>query len=274
MSFIDISCYTNHALDQFLEHLLPITKRIVRMGSMSKSEKLDKYNLYEWVNRDDGTKTRAEGRMEYDCHNAMELQLKDGNELCDSLCHGTSKIQWNQLDAFLNRNYPAHHAQLMGGVDHDGFVKVGKKRGTYFYYWKFSLDLRDRESYEKLHGNITDNGPTSSSRPLTELLSSNADIWEFSRDERTLILRHWDDRLRQDWIDEIVVRAQGYQDESEKLVAVRSECYRRLLERVDVIGLTTTGLARYAPLLDRIESKTLICEEAGEVLEATPYQNH
>jgi len=44
-----------------------------------------------------------------------------------------------------------------------------------------------------------------------------------------------------------------------------------LLERVDVIGLTTTGLARYAPLLDRVASKTLICEEAGEVLEVRPY---
>jgi hypothetical protein len=237
---------------------------------MSKSEKLDKYNLYEWMNRDDGTKTRAEGSMEYHCHKAMEFQLEEGNELCDSLCHGTSKIQWTQLDDFLRRNYPTHHAQIKGEIDQDGFLKVGKKRGTYFYYWKFCYDLRDRGSYEELQGQMTVNSPTTASRPLAELLSSDVDIWEFSRDERTLILRHWDDQLRQDWIDEIVVRAQGYQDESETLNAVRSECYRRLLERVDVIGLTTTGLARYAALLDRVESKTLICEEAGEILEATP----
>jgi len=207
--------------------------------------------------------------MEYHCHKAMESQLEDGNELCNSLCHGTSKIQWTQLDAFLSRNYPGHHAQIMGEVDGDGFVKVGKKRGTFFYYWKFGLDLRDRESYEELQGTRMGNSPTGACRPLNELLASDVDIWEFSRDERSLVLRHWEDLLRQDWIDEIVVRAQGYQDELEKLDAVRSERYRRLLERVDVIGLTTTGLARYAPLLDRIESKTLICEEAGEVLEVT-----
>jgi len=84
----------NHALDQFLEHLLPISKLIVRMESMSKSEKLDRYNLYEWMNRDDGTKTRAEGHVEYKCHEGMESLKQDGNELCESLSHGASKIQW------------------------------------------------------------------------------------------------------------------------------------------------------------------------------------
>ena len=171
----------------------------------------------------------------------------------------------------LDRNYPNHYAQIIGGVDDDGFVRVGKKRGNFFYYWKFGLDLRDRETYEKLYGTTPGNSQTASSRPLTELLSSNADIWEFSKDERTLILRHWESQLRQDWIDELVVRAQGYQDELEKLETVRSECNRRLLEKVDVIGLTTTGLARYAHLLDRVKAKTLICEEAGEVLEVSAF---
>ena len=63
------------------------------------------------------------------------------------------------------------------------------------------------------------------------------------------------------------MRAENYGGELEKLDTVRSEYNRRLLERVDVIGLTTTGLARHAPLLNRVEAKTLICEEAGEVLE-------
>jgi len=208
--------------------------------------------------------------MEYHCHKAMESLVEEGNELCNSLCHGTSKIQWTQLDDFLGRNYPVHHAQMMGWADVGGFVRVGKKRGTVFHYWKFGLDLKDRESYGELQGIVICNSPTGSSRTLNELLAPDADIWEFSRDERSLILCHWENLLRQDWIDEIVVRAQGYQNESEKLDEVWSEGYRRLLERVDVIGLTTTGLARYSPLLDRVKSKTLICEEAGEVLEVTP----
>ena len=40
-----IVCYTNHALDQFLEGLVPVTDRIVRVGGQSKSESLEIFNL-------------------------------------------------------------------------------------------------------------------------------------------------------------------------------------------------------------------------------------
>jgi hypothetical protein len=261
------SCFTNHALDQFLEHLLPITKRIVRMGAMSKSEKLEKYNLYEWVNgQEDGTKTRIEKGMEYAAFKALESQQQDGNTLCELLCNGANVIQWDQLADLLRREYPNHYEQFIGGIDDDGFIRPGRKRGNFFKYWKFGTDLKDRKTYQNLYGAASTETRTPS-RSVTELLSSNADIWDFSRTERALVLGHWESELRQDWIDELVVRAENYGRELEKLDTVRSEYNRRLLERVDVIGLTTTGLARHAPLLNRVEAKTLICEEAGEVLE-------
>ena len=40
-----IVCYTNHALDQFLEGILQITQNVVRVGSRSKSESLERFNL-------------------------------------------------------------------------------------------------------------------------------------------------------------------------------------------------------------------------------------
>ena len=96
----------------------------------------------------------------------LESQREDGNELCESLCKGTTKIQWEQLATFLRRDYPNHHAQMLGGVDDDGFVKAGKKRGNFFYYWKFGLDLRDRETYERLYETTPGNSHTAASRPL------------------------------------------------------------------------------------------------------------
>lgn len=42
-----VVCYTNHALDQFLEGLVPVTDRIVRVGGQSKSEVLQAFNLKE-----------------------------------------------------------------------------------------------------------------------------------------------------------------------------------------------------------------------------------
>lgn len=40
-----VVCYTNHALDQFLEGLLNVTSRIVRVGGQSKNEKIKALNI-------------------------------------------------------------------------------------------------------------------------------------------------------------------------------------------------------------------------------------
>lgn len=46
-SLLLLVCYTNHALDQFLEAILPITDSVVRIGGRSRNEALEKYNLNE-----------------------------------------------------------------------------------------------------------------------------------------------------------------------------------------------------------------------------------
>ncbi len=40
-----VVCYTNHALDQFLEGILKFTRRIVRIGGQSKCPVLEPYSL-------------------------------------------------------------------------------------------------------------------------------------------------------------------------------------------------------------------------------------
>lgn len=40
-----VICYTNHALDQFLEGLLKVTNNIIRLGSQSKNEKIESFTL-------------------------------------------------------------------------------------------------------------------------------------------------------------------------------------------------------------------------------------
>ncbi|XP_060534908.1 NFX1-type zinc finger-containing protein 1-like isoform X2 [Cylas formicarius] len=40
-----VICFTNHALDQFLEGIVPLTTRILRVGGQSKSQALDEFNI-------------------------------------------------------------------------------------------------------------------------------------------------------------------------------------------------------------------------------------
>lgn len=55
-------CYTNHALDQFLEGILKFTDKVVRIGSQSKCEALDRLNLREWKKRSSMTKKNSPNR--------------------------------------------------------------------------------------------------------------------------------------------------------------------------------------------------------------------
>ncbi|KAI9551691.1 hypothetical protein GHT06_022027 [Daphnia sinensis] len=46
-----VICYTNHALDQFLEGIMKFTQNIVRIGGQSKCEALNSFSLREWRQR-------------------------------------------------------------------------------------------------------------------------------------------------------------------------------------------------------------------------------
>ncbi|CAG0882921.1 unnamed protein product [Darwinula stevensoni] len=43
-----VICFTNHALDQFLEGILSFTKKIVRIGGRSKSPHMEAYHIRKW----------------------------------------------------------------------------------------------------------------------------------------------------------------------------------------------------------------------------------
>lgn len=40
-----VICYTNHALDQFLEGIARVTDKLLRIGGQSKNEQLNKFNI-------------------------------------------------------------------------------------------------------------------------------------------------------------------------------------------------------------------------------------
>lgn len=53
-----VICFTNHALDQFLEGISKFTSQIVRIGGQSKNEAMQKYALREWRIRASTMRTR------------------------------------------------------------------------------------------------------------------------------------------------------------------------------------------------------------------------
>ncbi|XP_063233033.1 NFX1-type zinc finger-containing protein 1-like isoform X1 [Bacillus rossius redtenbacheri] len=85
-----VVCFTNHALDQFLEGLLDVTENLVRVGGQSKNERLQKFSLKE--RRQSSRRTRQLSSLMKDQQQKMselmrkiksiqkDLELVTGNE--------------------------------------------------------------------------------------------------------------------------------------------------------------------------------------------------
>ena len=62
--------------------------------------------------------------------------------------------------------------------------------------------------------------------------------------------------------------AEEYNGKCSKLNELRQRRDQSILESADVVGMTTTGAAKYRHILHHIKPKIVIVEEAAEVLEA------
>lgn len=243
-------CYTNHALDQVLEHLLDSGNgSIIRMGSRSKSERLGGLLLNEVARTMDLTK--AEKKTKWDLKQEMRTVERDVNGLIADLDVFDSL---QSVRAHLALNYPRHHDEIFGGpeLDEDGFETVRRKPQNAIEQW--------------LRGG-TSPGPGRDGPRELDMLRS-APSHNTTPREREKLFRAWLREIRDPLISEIVGLLEEHRQANEAHDRTRQEIRRRCLQQADIIGVTTTGLARELNLLRKLRSKVVVCEEAGEVLEA------
>ncbi|KAK7755474.1 hypothetical protein SLS62_002403 [Diatrype stigma] len=237
-------CYTNHALDQLLEHLLDAgVKQIVRIGSRSKSERLEKVNLRVVVEKSDRTKAEKHSVWVSEC--SLRDHTKSMNGLLDELrtCHTPRSLQ-----KYLEDRYPWYHNEFFG-KDEEGYQMVGGRPNQTIDGWRYG-----------------GNHDTSPPRQVDDLL--RAKLWDMSHGERTRLYNHWLKDIRDPIVGGIVRECLEYTKSKRKRDMVVREVDLRCLSGADVIGVTTTGLARSMDMLQKLRCKVMLCEEAGEVLEA------
>ncbi|RYC57088.1 hypothetical protein CHU98_g9120 [Xylaria longipes] len=241
-------CYTNHALDQLLEHLLDEgVEQIIRIGSRSKSERLENLNL-RFVART-ADRTKSEKSCLWDTKNELTVHESTASKSLQELEHCLGRPA---LQVFLAKHHPRHHQALFGtSVDEDGFQEVHHRSHQLVDQW--------------LHTKQTPK-MTSGSRPVEQLLT--ADLWTMNRGERHRLHYYWQRKIRDPIIEDLLLDYQDYAKTREKRNRIIREVDQRCLSAADIVGVTTTGLARNLDLLRRLRCKVLICEEAGEVLEA------
>jgi hypothetical protein len=292
-------CYTNHALDQFLEHLLDqkITN-IVRVGSQSKSTRLEDYNLQAFV---DGYK---KPRRLKKATAALNDQWRTFCKKIDKLQEDLQKddLPWTQVERYLRINHPGLWEQFVEkplfDLDAtDGFTEVrrGRKKSL-FHQWVDGDDINGLQRWNKEVQEVMD--PTwhahsrnsfgflddkydkpdeaylkrimydipNKNRSVEELLNSN--IWKMSKHERKRLANSWRPGIREPLMNELTQALEGAKEAIAQKLTISKEIRRDILSQTSVIGMTTSGAAGRHELISAIAPKIVICEEAGEVVES------
>ena len=242
-------CYTNHALDQLLEHLVHDgIKYIIRLGSRSKSQLLEPLNLRQVSQQQN--KTKPEKHREWELRKEIDMNALEIEGLLSDL---KRTDYWKSVKTYLEVNQPHHHDELFGDEEDDGFQTVHHDLSKVLSKW--------------LHPNpgVNDHQGRKTRHVRTLVFAS---LHEMSREERQKLHRYWIAEIA-DCVRENLHRAlKSYKTAKDNLDQCRQELNLRCLQQAHVIGVTTTGLAKNLDILRRLRSKVMLCEEAGEVLEA------
>lgn len=238
--------FTNHALDQGLERLLDEgVDQMIRVGGFSKSERLTNVNLRDVAQKFGLTKTERSERW--------QLKKKIDEEAYEINCILNDMNQpgsQRSLGRYLRDYHPNHHDELFSDLNEDGFVVANYHNDTIIERWLLSGSQRDLAV-----------------RSIEEL--EDEDLFNMSNHERESLYRSWVESIPLYLNNKLNIALESYYCLKKQLDDIKTEINLRVLHQAQVIGLTTSGLARNLHLLRRIGAKILICEEAGEVLESS-----
>lgn len=245
-------CYTNHALDQFLEHMLKRgEKKLVRIGGRTKSETLKNYELKALSRKEKSLSvSNADQRMR-----SVVAQMHGCKEEITKLLETLQMpLEWEHAQDILEAIHYSLTLNFKTDQD-DGFALIGRnnaalKEKDLFNAWKRGEDcpewLQEILSWEEEHFE---------------------NLWLLLPAQRLERLNEWKAVQFEEVNGMIQDARQRYESLSAEKADIGMEIDSNILQQARIIGATTTGAAKYRDLLSLKSASVVIVEEAGEVLE-------
>lgn len=272
---IAVICNNNHTLDHFLEGVLKITDKLVRIGSQSKCEALKKYSLKEIVKLNI---LKIDNSLERNLK-IKEQAILDCYEKCDKLYTGI--LDWNILKTvvpkmafnaftdswdFLNwlfhpypvdkmlKNYklsnvPAsQHCLVLDDIKQCLSILTEKvTEGSEYQSLKIQQQLTMlKKFYEYLKCMLTFDYPE-----INPIIID--DIHLIPADQRWILYYNWVHRIVNDNKNILTPIWFEHNDLCKKLDENRLAQTKKSLEGIHVIGLTTTGAVKNKDLLEYLK---------------------
>ena len=99
-------------------------------------------------------------------------------------------------------------------------------------------------------------------------ISKIYNVWRLSMDERQDIYRYWVNKYRTFLRKEVETSEREYVGAIERYREILDMETFEILQKAEVIGMTTTGAAKNRRVLQKVKPRIIIVEEAAEVLES------
>jgi hypothetical protein len=242
-------------LDQFLEHLVGIgIEKIIRIGGQSKSEILEGKNLR--IVSQGEAKTNSERYLVAKTYEGLDEKEQLITKVLGSLHAMQKKPNWASFKSHLQKNHLGIYSQF-SRFDEDGFEIVGRDP---FEVWIQGVNVKpfDKVSHAQDETMAT-------YQDLVHAATQN--VYHLSTLERCRLVKEWLQEIYESKTDQLFEDVKSTHGLHECLDSIHDEVDRRVLQTADVIGVTTTGLAKRISVLQHVRCKVIICEEAGEVME-------
>ena len=293
ISPILVVCYTNHALDQFLEKLIEsdIIKdlecsgrnavnsscKIVRIGGGCKSEKVGEclIRCFNSKERQGIVKKKPIGNATY---------FKSKREL-----QKLSKKIKQQMELLITDDPPSTEdlSKFIPPVHYDQLRKLHTSIDTCIDVWlkgcngvRYQLTLNNCNSLAKTGCNNQEykndfaviklrNRYTEQQIAYTTIeVESIDDINVLSLRKRKRLYHYWVRLYRNDRYNEVCRLIDEFNEIHTKFIKASNTKDAPSLRNAMVIGMTTTGAAKHRHLLEELKPKIVIVEEAAEIMES------
>lgn len=248
-----VVCFTNHALDQFLEDLMDIgipSSAMLRLGGKStdrtkplmiREQAAGKLDSTQWTQID-----KVKQQLE-----KHETRLHDAFHRFQ-----TANLQRTHLMGYLefsSEDLPFFDAFKVPEDGENDMTRVGKKGKAMDTFY-----LLDRWI-----GGAKNAGSLQYLQP-----KGAAAIWNMSFESRKAALNRWRTAILDELVNEIRDVGRQFNLDQRKLDSIFGERDAGVIKTKRIIACTTNGAAKYFSAIQTASPGVVLVEEAGEILEA------
>ncbi|THH17888.1 hypothetical protein EUX98_g9045 [Antrodiella citrinella] len=246
-----VCCYTNHALNQFLEDLMDIgipNESLVRLGGKT-TPRTDPISLYNQKQKDKFT------RSDWTEINALQQQIAGSSKRLRDTYNRCSHqtIPFVLLLDHLQFDHPEFFEAFR--VPNSGDMQVVGSDGR-----KVDKTFLIREWAKG-------KGPGAAFASEPHIQASTA-IWSMSKESRREKRAEWENTVWQEEMEKLHGHGKVYNAAQSRLEKKHAQSESGVLLRKRIIGCTTTAAAKYSDDLHAAKIDILLVEEAGEILES------